>query len=436
MRVPGDHGAGQRLPLITEYPSPNEGFQNSDMNLIRNPLASIAVLLSVSAISPASADQGSEAVSKLEALYYSAAQDCGSSNRPAFLCSGLVLSTTAPSMDYQFYGVSPANQARGGVSVSYLRQDAKFSALAKGAKTGFIFNPALANPVDHADYNVLCAFPVAGATESRKLNGCGDSSLTKAVEKSCDQMGIATGEQWLASYRKNGSRAPAQCSFDTRIGTANSAPKFYQNLQAIRVLGEEALASANEMILAPWNSTVPRSPSVMALFYTDDSALRASRLSQIQWFQATGWLLPMVKMQLPKTASQDAVFGYDAMQQAIYPAGSPNQCAQYVQNADWVVRYDPGFKKNIATLSILPTSCGRAIQEGQTNHFFNELVSKYYLQPEWINNADNQATSIPAMRRQLICHLMIARGKDYYNIEPSRPLTDQASTNAAGCNNI
>lgn len=397
-------------------------------------IASLAAVLGLSALSQASIAADDEIVRRLGDLYSNTAPNCGSSTSPAFLCSGLVLGAAPAATDSLFYGIRAADQARNGVSAYYLRKDARFRSLPKGMKSGFVLAPA---PVDRAgrQVDVLCVFPIAGATESRGSRGCGDAPQTAPVETSCQQAGVTTSAQWLSSYRASGKVAAAQCSFDTRIGTANAAEAFNQSLKAIRTLGTEALGNANEMILSPWAIDPPRSPSVMALFYTDASGLNASRLDQIQWYRASGWWLPIVGVRLPQNLAQDAAFSYDANQQAISVEQEASHCAQYIERAEWVVRYDPGFKRDIATLSILPTSCGRSVQESQANNFLNEMVAKFYAQPNWINNADNRTTSIPAMRRQLICHLTIARGKDRYNLEPSRPLIEQAATNAAGCNN-
>jgi len=405
------------------------------MTQLAKSIASLAALLGLSALSQASIAADDDVVRRLGDLYSNTAQDCGSATSPAYLCSGLILGAAPAATDSLFYGISAANQARSGVSAYYLRKDAKFRALPKGKKNGFVIAPAPVERGGRQEVGVLCAFPIAGATESRGSHGCGDAPQTTAVETSCQQAGVMTSAQWLSHYRTSGKVAAAQCSFDTRVGTANAAGAFTQSLKAIQTLGTEALGNANEMILSPWAIDPPRSPSVMALFHTDASGLNGSRLDQIQWYRASGWRLPIVGVRLPQSLAQDAAFSYDADQQAIYVEQEASHCAQYIERAEWVVRYDPGFKREIATLSILPTSCGRSVQESQANNFLNEMVAKFYAQPNWINNADNHTTSIPAMRRQLICHLTIARGKDRYNLEPSRPLIEQAATNAAGCNN-
>jgi len=405
--------------------------------LIKNSLAVATAALGLAVLAPAHAATGEEVVRQLTDLYNNKALDCGSATRPAFLCSGLVISPTKPSTATAFYSVSPADQAKGGVAVTYLRRDTKFIALPNGATTAFVFNPAFSNPTDHQDYNVLCAFPVAGSSQSRGGNGCGDSSQTTAVEKSCAQLGVTTPAQWLSAYRASGSRPAAQCSFDMRVGAPATAQALTNSLKAMRDLGSaESMRTSSELIVSPWKIDPLRSPSVMALLSTNSSGLNGSRLSQVQWYRASGQLLPIVNMVLPQTVTQDASFSYDANQQAIYPEAESDSCPQYIQSGSWVTRYDPGFKRNIATLSVVPTNCGRAVLSNQTNNFFNEMVSKFYPDPDWINNPDSRSASIQSMRSQLICHFVIARGKASYNLEPSRPAIDQATTNARGCNNF
>ena len=396
-------------------------------------VASLA-LLSVAAVPPVHAS-GDAIVDQLNARYYSLRKDCGSPGLPAFLCSGLIIEATRPSPEQQFYGLGPAHLARGSASVSYLRKDAKFSRLAGQASSGFVIDAVAAESSGAGGFDALCAFPVAGASETRAEKGCGDSAATPATtEQSCDAMGVTTGAQWLTHYRRVGGMPGGQCGFSL-ADSAYAAPRFAQFLASIRTLGAEALASPNEMVVRPWAMDPPRSPAVMAIFHTDKAALGQSRLMQVQWYRASGgWRVPIVAMRLPQAITQEARFSYADSDQAIYPAAR-NTCDKYFERAEWIVRLDAGFGRNIAALSITPSPCGRTIGPDQVNNFMNELVARYYTDPQWIGNTDNPTTHIEAMRRQLVCHLQIARGKDRYNLEPSRPLIAQDATNAAGCNN-
>ncbi|HEY0332983.1 MAG TPA: DUF2599 domain-containing protein [Stenotrophomonas sp.] len=389
--------------------------------------------------SPARADVGTDTAKLLTMMYQDTRQDCGRTTRPAFLCSGVLLRATTPSTAYQFYSVSPASQARGGVSVSYLRQDAKFKSLVFNMNSGFVFDSVMENPADQQDYRVLCAFPIDGASDRRNGSGCGDYNLTSTVENACQQMGVTTAEQWITRYRQADPtyKQGSQCSFDVRQGAAHgTANAFQQNLRARNLLGSEGFAMNNELVLSPWAVDAPGSLPILAAFYTNSAGIAGARLSQIQWYQSTRQFLPAISIRLPQSQSQNASFRYEPAQQAIYPVTAADKCDRYVQSASWITRYDPGFRRDITTLSVVPTACGRGVQSDQTNNFFNEMIAGFYLSPEWINNSDNPATNIASMRRQLICHFTVARGKASFNLEPSRPLISQGETNAAGCNNV
>lgn len=404
------------------------------MSLRKHSLAALIAAAGIAHFAPAQADVGSETAELLNLMYQDTRKDCGSSSRPAFLCSGVLLRGTTPSTAYDFYSISPNNQARGGVSVSYLRKDSKFKALAYGYTSGFIFDSVLDNPADHQDYKVLCAFPIDAATNERSQNGCGDSPRTVgSVENFCDQMGITTAEQWLTMYRSRSPSHSAQCGFDVRqgrgIGTANA---FYQSIRAMGLIADESFKEDNELILSPWAIDPPRSPSILASFFADPAGREGARLNQIQWYRAAKQFLPAVSLQLPQTLQQDARFTYSANDQAILPTTEANQCGSYIKSAVWSKYSAIKYGKQISTLKVEPTDCGRRIQAGQTNNFFNELVSKYYLDPAWANNPDNHVESLASMRRQLVCQLVTARQAPKWSLEPIRSNVSHAVAIASG----
>ncbi|MBH9313311.1 DUF2599 domain-containing protein [Pseudomonas aeruginosa] len=390
------------------------------------------------ALTPAAqADRGNDVVARLNQLYNDTRQDCGGPSKPAFLCSGVLFRATWPSTDYMFYSISPKSQKSGGVSASYLRKDAKYRKLAYGLKSGFIFDTIFGNPKDHQDYAVLCSFPIDAATDDRAQQGCTDSRRTpNSVEKSCQDINVSTAEQWAANYRQNRGDHSRQCSFDVRDERNTAAgPAFYQSIRAMAQIADESFTTQNDLRLAKWEENPPKSPSILAAFYTEDAGLEGARLNQIQWYQSVQAFLPIINMRLPQTRQQDAQFAYDGRKQAIYPTSEKNACERYVESATWVERDDPGFRKKIMTLEVVPTDCGRKIQDNQTNNFFNELVVDHYLDSEWKDNPDNRDSNIGSMRRQLVCHFNVARNKPEWNLEPSRPYTSNEDSIAKGCNN-
>ena len=405
---------------------------------MKNIAAAVLAVTGFAALGPAQADLGTDTAKLVNLLYQDTRQDCGGSDKPAYMCSGLVMRAVVPTTAYEFYSVSPPSVARGGVSASYLRKDVKFQKTARDIKSGFIFYPVMDNPASHVDYKVLCAYPYDGYTDTRTKNGCGDSSWSASAEDTCDRLGISTAEQWVQHYRKAGTDW-GQCGFDVREAASNPAGAFHQFIRASSMINDKRFngyeGQETELVIAPWSMEAPRAPSLMATFYVGDAGIQASRLSQIQWYRTTRQMLPAIRMQLPQTAQQDATFNYDANAQAILPITAENRCEKYVQSAKWVKRYDPGFRKELMSLVVVPTACGRAIQESQTNNFFNEMVAGYYLQPEWSNNPDNAMGSVMGMRRQLVCLFNTARSKSEWYMEPSRPNTTHAKSIAASCNN-
>ncbi len=111
--------------------------------------------------------------------------------------------------------------------------------------------------------------------------------------------------------------------------------------------------------------------------------------------------------------------------QAVQSAPVRQNCPQYIQSGEWVYRaaeYDlPEW-----TLSLEPTPCGRYIDQTETAFMFYEIAKKFSGSPYWTNTR--------GMINQLTCHLVIAREKDKWNLEPFRPYVGYAATVAAGCN--
>lgn len=414
------------------------------MPTLKAAAAAILVLAGTTSAGTARAvDLGPSIARLLTLQYHDTSKDCGSPSRPAYMCTGVMLRATNPSTAFAFYSVSPASQAGGGISISYLRKDAKFESLYAKRNSGFIFdNAAFDEGAGFEPLKVLCAYPIDGASLRRTHSGCGDYELTPAVERFCDQMGVTTAEQWFALYRSEQTYPQgAQCAFDMRPSNPARAEDFYQSLKAQSLLvGNTTFngsdSQENELVVAPWKVAPAYSPPVIASFYTDRAGLAGARLSQIQWYQATGAVLPAIRLTMPSRSDDDATFVYEASEQAIYPTWEPDVCSRFIASTRWSTRYDPGFRKEIQSLEIVPTECGRRTSAGRTNNFLNELVARHYLDPEWINNADNSRDSIASMRRQLVCVFNIARTKSSWYLEPGRPNTTHEKSMAAGCNNV
>ncbi len=395
-------------------------------------LATIGIL----AMNPAHAELGDDVVAKLNRLYNDTRPSCG--HDPAYACSGIVMRALNPHLEFGPWSISPNARNSGGLSASYLRKDVKFRTLAWDLQSGIILDSIADNPPAHADYTVLCSFPIDAGSDNRKQNGCADSvSTSDHIEKLCHEQKVTTAEQWMADYKKQGRSNSKQCGFDVSPARkALAAPAFYESLRAEHLLARETYGTSNELRLQLWDEKPPLSPSILAAFRISDSGLYGARLYQLQYWYHTHQLLPVVSIQMPQTLNDDAKFSYRPSDQVIYPTTEKNGCPAYIQSATWIERYDLGFRKNLWALSVVPTPCGRATGPGQTNNFFNELVTFYWNHEQWKGNKDNPDNNIASMRRQLVCHFQIARTKPEWNLEPSRPYVSNEESVKQGCNNV
>ncbi|MHA6197076.1 DUF2599 domain-containing protein [Pseudomonas wadenswilerensis] len=406
-------------------------MKKSTLSLVISLLASVG-------LGTAHADPGDDLVTWLTNLYNDTRSNCGTRSQPAFLCSGVTFRATYPSRDYDFWSISPTSKQSGGVSASYLRKDSKFNRLASFLKSGFIFDTIINSRISGGvDYDVLCFYPQDGGSNFRDKAGCGDSrQSTNRVEKYCSEEGVNTAEQWLAHYQKIDEKRYWQCAIDVRDSSKNTAEAFYEGLKVMPKIPKDAFKEQNELRIAAWKENPPKEPPIVGVFYTTLDGLEDARLYQKQYYDKTREHIPAIQMKLPASPSEDAKFIYDSKLQLTYPTSAAPTCPKYVESATWQKRPDPGFGKEIWSLSVVPTKCGREIKDDQTNHMFNELAAAQYLDERWSGNKDNPSTNIASIRRQLTCHFLIAPNKKEWNLEPSRPYVSIQQSKAEDCNNV
>lgn len=399
-------------------------------------LALIAATAGTLAVSPANAELGDEVVVKMYRLYNDTRKACGTA--PALECSGLIMRALDPNVKYGPWSISPTARSSGGISASYLRKDAKFKTLAWNLRSGIILDTVADNPEHHVDYTMLCAFPIDAGSSYRERNGCANSTITADhTEQLCHEKKVTTAEQWLADYKTVGRDNSKQCGFDIRPERKElAATAFYESLRATNLLARESYGIHNEVRIALWNEDPIQEPSTLATFYVEDSGLYGARLYQIQYWYHTHQHKPVVYVKMPQTLADDAEFFFRKKDQVIYPTTEKNACPEYIKSAKWIERDDHDFKKKIWSLSVVPSDCGRAIGPGQTNNFFNELVTFYWNFPQWKENTDNRDDNIASMRRQLVCHFLIFRTKTEWNLEPSRPYVTSEDSVKRACNSF
>ncbi len=256
---------------------------------------------------------GATVAANLTTQYNDTRPDCGKPSMPAFLCRGVTMRSTVASNDYSSWNPSPHSQTSGGVSFSYLSKDAKFTGLVFGQKNGFIFYPVLAKPAGTRQIEVLCSYPVDGATQLRLAPGCGAHPYSPDRSRRCQTIGVTTAEQWLT----NRISSLDMCSFDVRDSMNHlGADSFYQTIRAHRLGNFFAQQHAYiELILKTWPQNIPNELPIQAFFYLD-GGLAGAQHDQRDFFNKTGGrVMPIIKITLPRTASEDAQFIYSAADQ-------------------------------------------------------------------------------------------------------------------------
>lgn len=367
---------------------------------------------------------GAQTVADLRARYFDKRTDCGRPSIPAFVCTGVIFRATIPSPVYKSWEPSPRAVQSGGFSFSFLRADAKFKRLVRYENNGFIVYPPLSTPAGKEKVNVLCAFPVDGATDTRADQGCGASNQATSNSNVCHTQGITTGEQWYAKHQADKLSNLNQCGFNVRDDANEKATaSFNAFIRAMSLDKAESFEQQNELRLGIYNTRAPENLPIAAFFYLP-GGLADAQYDQKDYFTTTGLFVPIIAMTLPAWETVDATFNYNEGDQVV---NAPLANNQYIQSTSWVERYDPGTKKNEWSLFVTPTQKGREATAQTTDAVFAELL-RFKDTRYWIDQND------ASMRRQLACHYVISRSKPTWNMEPFRPNVTQDVAVANGCN--
>jgi hypothetical protein len=259
---------------------------------------------------------GVSTATRLQALYDdSRTQDCGSSRRPAFLCSGIMGRATVKSPAYHVWNPSPGSVQRGGVSWSWLRSDSSFRSFYYN--NGYFIYPIFDNPKDKLDIDVFCVFPMNASTVSRSENGCGALSSQPIYSKPCHSQGlnITTAQQWMTNYRTHNT----QCGFNVREGTAGdfAASAYIEGIRTMALLGNTSFQGWNEVVSGIWPQNSHKTVPLWAFFYTG-SGLPDAQYNQRDFHTASGGIVaPIIRVTMPAVQGGAASFQFFSGEQVV-----------------------------------------------------------------------------------------------------------------------
>lgn len=258
---------------------------------------------------------GEQTAAALTARYNDTRADCGGASVPAFLCSGVILRITRYSPDYDSWDPSPTSERLGGQSFSFVRKDSKASKLAWKLNNGFILYAIFGAPPGKMDPEVLCIFPVDGASDLRAEQRCGPYVDNNPTSKSCDLQGITTAQQWLTLYAAQSQQNQKLCSFNVRDDRNHLAgPAFYAGVLA-RSLGaptDKRFTQHNELVLKTWATGQGAVLPIQAFFYLNAMGLADAKKDKARFLAKTNISLPLIKITLPTTQAEEVKFEYVA----------------------------------------------------------------------------------------------------------------------------
>ncbi|WP_297832335.1 DUF2599 domain-containing protein [Pseudomonas sp.] len=372
------------------------------------------------------AGPGAEAAKKMDDYYQKTVDNCGA-ERPAYLCSGLMLRGTQHSEKYFIWNPSPTSVANGGASFSYLRKDAKYDRLGLLNYNGYAVKPADEVTLPEKKLNVVCFFPIDAWTDTRDQQGCGDNSTTVTKEFFCNKINVLTSQQWFTNYTQVGKKRPNVCAFDVRETSKSEAVNaFNQGLRAMGLLGAEGFSRQNEIRVATWAQNVPEELPILAFIYTRKLALASAKADQSDFYNKTGKWIPVINLDLPNVPVADAKFTYKPDDQAV--AESNSACMPFIENAVWTTTVNKELGKNVAQLIITPSACGRAFSPAQADAAFDELTARFREKGKWGAYNDD------SMKLQFLCLRQNYPNNATWNIEPIRPYVSAEEETRTRCN--
>lgn len=280
------------------------------MKLLR---AISAMAIIVSAVTISISNQASANTAQdLIANYNKIVTNCGSNDKPAYLCSGNLIRFTSPSTSYHVWDPSYQSYTKKGIPFMYIRRDIPIDKAFQNKTLGLIYYPSMIVPKAKVGADVRCVFPVDAWTDGRVYR-CDEHYTYPVVSKACQDQGIYTATAWInhfSSIPDNGSdRLRHQCGFDLSNSRLDKANTFNEALTAQKILQKtRGSYSYNELLVNVASLTAnnlvaePAKLPIQTFFYMindqGQSGLNDARYYQKDYFEQTGLVVPIVKATL------------------------------------------------------------------------------------------------------------------------------------------
>ena len=410
-------------------------MQKSSNSIV--PLLALPLFLHMTS---ANAESCEETLKQVESLYNKTVDSCGQD--PASDCSGLLIRGThradpAKGQQWDVWNPSPKARELGTFAASWMRADGiSYEDPGMSTQNGYIIKPIDLVRAPETPVHIYCAFPNDAWTDFRDDRGCGNNRNTSQAEAVCQAMAppITNAGAWVAHFTRfnnDSKQDQLQCGFNMRnpMSSQDRVNAFRNFMGARRAINAREFQTQTELRLGnPKDDALP----ILAFFYSDQRGLNDALANQRDYKNKTGKDRNIIKINFPRTPDGKASFA--CTQAALLP--TQQFCDKYIQSSSWVQRPDPKLGPDTWSLQVVPTACGRAIKDDQTDRMFAELYNKHKDDAQWRRYSVNGGS----LRRQLVCHLAASydnkpvRAKPEWNLEPARPYVDQATAVAQYCN--
>ncbi|ODP32563.1 hypothetical protein A9762_22415 [Pandoraea sp. ISTKB] len=241
-------------------------------------------------------EEGFRVAERLTNRYLDTSPSCNGGTKAAFYCDGVLIRMVAVK-DMPVWNPRADYLVRDGVSFSYLRADAKVTAVAGWTGgTGFImkeFNAPAGQPLI-----LKCSFPTDAGTGLRS-----ESCFTSAADKRfCDELGVTSYAIWHSRYAN--SSIGSHCPFRPDPVPFQLSITIRRDFPSDVIMGYRH----NEITMKPWPPDIPAKLPLEA-FVAVGNVFADARIIQQGYFDATGRFLPIIRVNV--TAAPTQVFIYE-----------------------------------------------------------------------------------------------------------------------------
>ncbi|AJP57766.1 hypothetical protein UC34_13815 [Pandoraea vervacti] len=239
-------------------------------------------------------EEGFRVAERLTKRYADISPSCNGGKDPAYYCDGVLIRMVAVK-DMPVWNPRADYLVRDGVSYSYLRADAKVTAVAGWTGgTGFImkeFNAPAGQPLI-----LKCSFPTDAHTGARA-----DSCRSSSEGKFCDELGVTSYAIWYARYAHQA--ISVHCPFRPNPVGFQLSITIRRDFPSDTILGYKH----NEITIKPWPRDIPAKLPLEA-FVAVGNVFADARIIQQGYFDATGRFLPIIRVNV--TAAPTQIFIY------------------------------------------------------------------------------------------------------------------------------